>query len=264
MGKLDGKTAIVTGAAMGNGSGAAMTLAKEGARVILTDVQNRVFETADELRKKGYETTAYLMDVSKADEVKDVVNSVIGEFGKIDILVNNAGIIQLAKFVDMKDEIRDRHWNINVNGVWNCSKAVVPYMIRQKYGKIVNISSVTGPMVADAGGTAYAASKAAIWGFTKALAIELAESNITVNAVCPGYILTPMAKQVAEESDESNPESVLGNLAAAIPMKRMGTIEELGDLVAFLASDESRYITGTQVVIDGGSTLPETFGAVGV
>lgn len=264
MAKLKGKVAIVTGAAVGNGNGAAKVLAGHGATVIMTDVQDKVFDSAKEIEKMGYKVKAYIMDVANFKQVQEVTDKVIKEFGKIDILVNNAGVANLAPFLEMSDEIRDRMFNINIKGVWNCCKAVIPYMVKANYGKIVNLSSVTGPMVVDVGETAYATTKAAIWGLTKALAIEFATNNITVNAICPGYILTPMAEQIAEESCPENPQSVLDGIAAAIPMRRLGTIEELGDLVAFLASDESRYITGTQVVIDGGSTLPESFGAVGI
>jgi hypothetical protein len=150
-----------------------------------------------------------------------------------------------------------------MHGVWNCSKAVLPHMVQQSYGKVVNISSVTGPIVVDVGDSAYGATKAAIWGFTKALALEFAQHNITVNAVCPGYIHTPGVDKAARESNPTDPQSVISGIARRIPMRRLGTIEELGNLVAFLASDESSYITGTTVVIDGGAILPET-GVVGV
>lgn len=125
-------------------------------------------------------------------------------------------------------------------------------------GSIVNLSSVTGPMVADSGEVAYATTKAALVGFTKALAAELVEDNIRVNAIMPGYIMTPMVEGMANETDASNPESVVDGIAKGIPMKRLGTIEELGELAAFLASNESSYITAQGIVIDGGSTLPET------
>jgi NAD(P)-dependent dehydrogenase (short-subunit alcohol dehydrogenase family) len=262
MGKLDGKVAIVTGAAVGNGNGTAWVLAKQGAIVILTDVSTGVVDAAKEIRKAGFEADACVMDVSKFDEVQQAMDRIADKYGKIDILVNNAGVCRVAPFLEIDDKMRDFHWNVNINGVWNCSKAVIPYMEKANYGKVVNLSSVTGTMVVDVGETAYATTKAAIWGFTKALAIEVAPYNITVNAVCPGYILTPMAESIARDSDPDNPNSVLEGIAAAVPMRRLGTMEEVGDLVAFFASDESRYITGTQMVIDGGSTLPETFGAV--
>ncbi len=259
MGKLDGKVAIVTGGAMGNGFGAALALAKNGAQVVLVDISDRVFEAAQSLDKNA---VGYKMDVSDFNDVSKVFQSIAEKFGKIDILVNNAGVAVIVPFLEMSDEIRDRHFNVNIKGVWNCTKAALPHMLQANYGKIVNLSSVTGTMVADVGETAYAITKGGIWAFTKALAMEVAKNNITVNAVCPGYILTPMVQKVAEEVCPENPQSVINGIAEPVPMGRLGTIEELGDLVAFLASDESRYITGTQVVIDGGSTLPETFGAV--
>ncbi|MCL2471860.1 MAG: SDR family oxidoreductase UcpA [Propionibacteriaceae bacterium] len=265
MGKLDGKVAIVTGAAMGNGRGAAQKLAENGATVMLLDLNDTVFATAGEIaRQTGQKTQAYVVDIRDVARLDEVVDSIITDYSKIDILVNNAGVCNVVPFLEMSDEVRDRMLGVNIIGTWNCSKAVIAHMVEAKYGKIVNLSSVTGPMVVDTGETAYALTKAAIYGLTKALAVEFAASNITVNAVCPGYIATPMAQSIARESDPEHPEQVLAGIAAAVPMGRLGTIEELGDLVAFLASDESRYITGTQVVIDGGSTLPETFSAVGV
>ncbi|MHB9096031.1 MAG: SDR family oxidoreductase UcpA [Eubacteriales bacterium] len=260
---LSDKVAFVTGAAMGNGEGIARVLAEKGAKVILTDVSDLVFATAADIKSKGFEAIGFKMDVTKITEVKNVVEKGLKQFGRIDILVNNAGVIKLANFLEMSDEVRDFQFGVNVFGLWNCTKAILPNMIKQKHGKIVNMSSVTGPMVADEGETAYAATKAAIWGFTKALAREVAKHSITVNAVCPGYILTPMAKQIAVESNPSDADSVIEQIAGGVPVGRLGTIEEIGYSVAFLASDEANYITGTQIVIDGGSTLPETV-SVGV
>lgn len=264
MGKLDGKIAMVTGAAMGNGNGGARGLAKNGAHVVLVDISEKVFTAAQELVDAGYSAEAVQFDVRNFKDAKKAVDDIVEKYGRIDILFNNAGVIRLAQFEDMTDEIRDFHFDVNIKGVWNCAKAVWPYMQKQRYGKIVIMSSVTGPMVADMGETAYATTKAANWGFTKALAFEGGPYNINVNMICPGYIHTPMAEQIAKESNPDNPQTVIDGIAAAVPLKRLGTIDEIGDLVAFLASDEASYITGTQVVIDGGSTLPETFGAVGV
>jgi len=258
LGKLDGKIAFVTGAAMGNGKGIVKVLLKHGATVLLIDISEKVFEVAKEFQLEGYHAFGYKIDVTKRDEIKENVDGMLREFGKIDILINNAGVIRLENFLEMSDEIRDFHFNVNINGVWNCTKAILPNMIKQNYGKIVNMSSVTGPIVADEGEVAYATTKAAIWGFTKALAREVAKSNITVNAICPGYILTPMVKGMADEVNQVDPQTVIDGIAGAIPMGRLGKIEEVGELAAFLASDESTYITGTQIVIDGGSTLPET------
>ena len=157
----------------------------------------------------------------------------------------------------MSDEDRDYHFDINIIGTWNMTKACVPYMKNRK-GSIINLSSVTGPMVADSGEVAYATTKSAILGFTKSLAAELVEDDIRVNAIMPGYIRTPMVDNMAKISVPDDPESVINGIASAIPMKRMGKIEEIGELAAFLASEESSYITAQGIVIDGGSTLPET------
>jgi len=258
MGKLEDKVAIVTGAARGNGEGAARVMAREGATVVLTDVLDIVHETARSIVDNGYQAVSFKMDVTKPAEVGSVVQEVLRRFGRVDILVNNAGVIQPVPLVDMADEVRDRMFDINIKGTFICTKAVLPGMIERKYGKIVNLSSVTGPIVADVGETAYAATKAAIWGFTKALAIEVAEYGINVNVICPGMIETDMVRHMAVETNPEDPESILKQLARGIPMGRLGTIEELGELVAFLSSEESSYLTGTSIVIDGASTLPES------
>ncbi|MEL7606778.1 SDR family oxidoreductase UcpA [Sedimentibacter saalensis] len=262
MRKFNGKIAVVTGAAMGNGLGITEVLSRGGCTVAMVDISDKVYGAAQKLMAQGYGVIPFTADVSDFISVNNVMVKIAEEYGKIDILVNNAGIIKVMSFLDMDDRTRDLHWNININGVWNCSKAVIPYMIKQKYGRIVNMSSVTGPMVVDTGETAYAASKAAIWGLTKALAIEMAGFGISVNAVCPGYVDTPMAQQIARESNPDDPDAVKRGIAAAVPLRRLATIQEIGQTVAFLASDDASYITGTQIVIDGGSTLPETFGAV--
>jgi NAD(P)-dependent dehydrogenase (short-subunit alcohol dehydrogenase family) len=258
MGKLDGKVALVTGSAMGNGFGIAKVLAKYGAKVVLADVNDKVNEAAKSLQDKGYDAFAVHMDVSAPAVVKEAVDKAIAHYGKIDVLVNNAGVCKLGSLETTTDEVRDFHFNININGVWNVTKAVIPYMKKQKYGRIVNMSSVTGVSVADPGECAYATTKAAIMGFTRAIAREVAKDNITCNAILPGYIQTPMADNIAKMSNPDDPASVTKGIADAVPLGRLGTIEEVGELAAFLGSDESSYITGTPVVIDGGSTLPET------
>ena len=258
MGKLSGKTAVVTGAAMGNGEGIARVLAGHGAHVSLWDISDRVFETAKAIEAEGFSTSAYKVDVTRAEDCRKAAAATVADRGRIEILCNNAGVIRLADFLEMSDEVRDWHFDVNIKGVWNTTKAVLPGMKKNRYDKIVVMSSVTGPMVADAGETAYATTKAALWGFTKALAREVAPDRITVNAICPGYILTPMAEQIARESNPNDPKTVIDGISGSVPMGRLGSITEIGELAAFLASDESVYITGTQIVIDGGSTLPET------
>ena len=163
----------------------------------------------------------------------------------------------------MSDEIRDFHFDINIKGTWNVTQAVIPYMKKNTESSIVNLSSVTGPMVADSGEVAYATTKAALMGFSKAIAVEFVKDNIRSNAILPGYILTPMVEGIGRDTNPDNPQEVIDGIAAGIPMGRLGTIEELGELAAFLASHESSYITGHEFVIDGGSTLPETM-SVGV
>lgn len=263
MGKLTGKTALITGASRGIGEGIVKIFAKHGARLILLDVSPEAKTLAEELKSQGYPCAAVQADVRDAAQVAEAVAEGTQQMGEIDILVNNAGVCRLGNFLEMSDADRDFHIDINVKGVWNVTKAVLPGMVKRGDGRIVIMSSVTGDMVADPGETAYALSKAALVGFTKSLAVEFAGSGIRVNAICPGYVRTPMAESIARQSDPENPESVLTEMAKAIPMRRLAAPTEVGELAAFLASDESSYLTGTQSVIDGGSTLPESV-SVGV
>lgn len=260
MNKLENKIAIVTGGAMGNGLGIAKVFLKYGASVIILDYAEEIRETLKKLREKFPNSivSGYKVDVRDNNTVKACVDAIIEKYGHIDILVNNAGVCRLETFENMDDELRDFHFDINIKGTWNVTKAVVPYMKKNKESSIVNLSSVTGPMVADSGEVAYATTKAAIIGFTKALAMELVNDNIRVNAIMPGYIMTPMVEGMSKETNPENPNEVVEGIARGIPMKRLGTIEELGELTAFLASFESSYITGQGIVIDGGNTLPET------
>lgn len=255
---LNNKIAIVTGGAMGNGYGIAEVFLKLGATVVILDYSDKLGESLNKLSNISKNIIGYKVDITNKDLVKKIIDDVYKRFNKIDILVNNAGVAKLVKFEDMTDEIRDFHIDINIKGTWNVTKAVYPYMIKNNYGKIVNLSSVTGPKVADPGEVAYATTKAALIGFTKSLAMEGASHNITVNAILPGYIMTPMVEGIAKDSDINNPDNVIKGIADGIPMKRLGKIEELGNLAAFLASDLSNYITGSEFVIDGASTLPET------
>lgn len=255
---LKNKIAVVTGGAMGNGKGICEVFAKAGATIVILDYNDKINETLTEFAQKKYPVIGYKVDIRDKNMITACINDVIKRYGRIDILVNNAGVAKLDNFVSMSDEVRDFHFDINIKGTWNVTKAVVPYMQKNKYGKIINLSSVTGPMVADTGEVAYATTKAALIGFTKGLAIELVNDNINVNAIMPGYIMTPMVDGIAKDSDAANPSSVIDGIAKGIPMGRLGTIEELGNLAAFLASDEASYITGQGIVIDGGSTLPET------
>jgi len=252
---LEGKVAIITGGGSGIGRGIAVRMAQAGANVVLagrrTDVLDKV---RDEITALGGDALAVPTDVSNKVDAEKLVQQTIDSYGRVDILVNCAGIANVTPFMEMTDEKRDEVWNTNLKGTWDCSKAVVPLMIKQNYGRIVNISSVTGPMVANAGWTAYAASKGAISGFTRALALDLAQYGITVNAICPGWIKRDPTAKGAVISDRSK------KLNASIPLGRVGEPEEVGDLAVFLASDGASYITGTETVIDGGNIIQEKKG----
>lgn len=259
--KLKDKIAIVTGGTMGNGLGIVKIFLKHGAKVSIFDYSEKLQNTVDTLKSEGYDVDGYSVDIRDSVQIKNAIDKIIAKYNKIDILVNNAGVAKLTPFLETPDEIRDFHFDINIKGTWNVSKAVVPYM--SNGSSIVNLSSVTGTMVADTGEVAYATTKAAVLGFTKGLAAEVVDKGIRVNAILPGYIMTPMVEGIAKDSNKDNPNSVVDGIAKGIPMKRLGTIEELGEFAAFLASDEASYLTGQGYVIDGGSTLPETM-SVGV
>ena len=242
---------------MGNGLGIVKVFLKYGAKVVILDYSDTLADVVNELKKESNHVSGYKLDIRNMSDVANSINDVITQYGHIDILINNAGVCRLEKFENMDDELRDFHFDINIKGTWNVTKACLPYM-KNRNASIVNLSSVTGPMVADSGEVAYATTKAAVLGFTKSLAAELVEDNIRVNAILPGYIRTPMVDAMAKLSNPGNPESVVDGIAKGIPMKRLGNIEELGELAAFLSCDESSYITAQGIVIDGGSTLPET------
>jgi len=257
---LAGKVAIVTGAMQGIGAGISKVLASNGAHVVLTDIAHGVQRTAEDIRKGGLKSTAFEMDVAKTDEVNRVAQEVLSRFGRIDILVNNAGIYPHAELAGMSDEFMHKTFEINVFGMFRCTRAVLPTMIKQRYGKIVNMSSTTGPIVGDpAGGeTAYGATKGAIWGFTVTLALEVAQYGINVNCICPSFVDTPGVRELFAEMGSA--DKGVQELGRAVPLHaRCATSEEIGELALFLVSDQSKYLTGSRIVIDGGNTLQEIF-----
>lgn len=259
MAKLDGKTALITGAAVGLGAGIAEVYAKYGACLCLVDVDAAVEETAARLRQEyGAEIITAVANVADKAQMQAAAAKTAEQFGRLDIACCNAGVCRLAPFEEMPDEMRDFHIDVNIKGVWNTCQAVIPYMLEQGKGSIVIASSVTGDIVADAGEAAYAMSKAALVGLTKCLAVEYASRNIRVNCTQLGYARTPMVEKMAVESNPADPESAIADIAKAVPMQRLAKPTEVGELFAFLGSDEASYLTGSQVVIDGGSTLPET------
>lgn len=254
--KLKNKVCVVTGGAMGNGLGIVKVFLKYGAKVSIIDYDESINDIVVKLNNEGYNVIGFYADIRDKEKVDEAIFKTKEIFGNIDVLVNNAGVAKLQTFMEMSDEVRDFHFDVNIKGTWNVTKSCLKYF--NDNGSIVNLSSVTGPMVADTGECAYATTKAALIGFTKGLAMELVSRNIRVNAIMPGYIMTPMVDGIAKDSNSSDPKSVIEGIRIGIPMKRLGTIEELGELAAFLASDEASYITGQGIVIDGGSTLPET------
>ena len=259
MGKLDGKVALITGAAAGLGEGISEAYVKHGAKICMVDLSPNVEKTAERLRKEyNADIITVVANVANRAEMDAAAAKAVEAFGELNIACCNAGVCRLAPFEEMTDEMRDFHIDVNIKGVWNTCKAVVPYMLKQGKGAIVIASSVTGDIVADAGEAAYAMTKAALVGLTKCLAVEYAGRNIRVNCSQLGYARTPMVEKMAVESNPENPEQAIADIAVGVPMKRIAKPIEVGELFAFLGSDEASFLTGSQVVIDGGSTLPET------
>ena len=255
---LKDRIAIVTGAAQGLGEGIAKAMAREGANTILFSRDILKLQKLEEyINSLSQKAISFKVDVTDASQVNQAIQEVLMQFGKVDILVNNAGINPSIPFLEITDEVRDNVIDTNIKGVWNCTRAVLPGMIEHKYGKIINISSVTGPMVSDKGMTIYSASKGAVSGFTRSLALEVAGYGINVNAICPGLFDTPGVRKMANLSTGSEDEYIR-ELMKGIPLERLGSIDEMGDLAVFLASEYSRYITGTEIVIDGGNIIQES------
>lgn len=242
---LSGKVAIVTGASRGIGRGIALTLAREGATVIINDI-GPADEVVKEIEANGGKAEAFCCDVTDFEAVKDFVAEVVKRYERIDILVNNAGITRDNLIMKMTKEDFDAVVGINLGGTFNCIKAVTRTMMKQRVGRIINISSVSG-ITGNMGQANYSASKAGVIGLTKSSAKELAARNITVNAIAPGFIDTDMTAVL--------PEAVKENAVAQIPLKAFGKIEDIAETVAFLASDKAKYITGQVICIDGGLAM---------
>ena len=245
---LENKVALVTGASRGIGREIARTLAKEGAMVIINynGSEARALEAKELIEKEGGKASIYQCNVSDFDACEKMVKDLVKEFGHIDILVNNAGITRDNLIMRMKEEDFDAVLNINLKGTFNTIRHLSRQMLKQKSGKIINISSVSGIM-GNAGQAIYSASKAGVIGLTKTMARELASRGITVNAVAPGFITTDMTDVLSD----SVKEAILGQ----IPMKTMGEPEDIAGAVAFLASDDAKYITGQVLNVNGGMAM---------
>ena len=242
---LTDRVAIVTGSGRGIGKEIALRLAKEGADIIINDIGDiSVVEgVADEVRAIGRQSLAVIADVTSADDVAELVRKTIDTFGKIDILVNNAGITRDQLLIRMSEEDWDQVININLKSVYLCTKAVIRQMTSQRWGRIISMASIVG-IAGNAGQANYAASKAGIIGFTKAVAKEVASRGVTVNAIAPGFIETAMTQQLKE--------SWIEEIKKRIPSGRLGTPQDVAAAVAFLASEEAKYITGHVITVDGG------------
>jgi 3-oxoacyl-[acyl-carrier protein] reductase len=245
---LEGKVAIVTGGRRGIGRAIANILAHQGADIVLGD---REPDEADSAAKEIAEATGRrvqgcFVDVSDFDSAQAMVRCALEDYGRVDILVNNAGITRDTLIIRMSEQEWDDVLDTNLKGAWNCSKAVVRPMMKQRYGRIINISSVSG-LAGQAGQTNYSASKAGVIGLTKALAREVASRNITVNAVAPGFIPTALTVDL--------PQELKDGMMQLIPLGRWGTAEEIAHAVAFFASEEAAYITGQVLSVDGGMMM---------
>jgi len=238
------KVSIVTGASQGIGAAIARSLAANGAEVVLVDIQeDKLEEVRDMIKQEGGSAAVYRGDVTNSGQIQELVEKIIQNHKKVDHLVNNAGITRDTLFMRMKEEEWDAVLTVNLKGVFNVTKALIRHMIANRYGRIVNISSVVG-LMGNVGQTNYAASKAGVIGFTKALAREVASRGITVNAIAPGYVSTPMTDDL--------PESVKKAFLDLIPMRRFALPEEIAHTVKFLLSDEAAYITGQVINVNGG------------
>ena len=241
---FDGRVSVVTGASQGIGEAIALEISRAGSEVILVDIQKeKLEEVADKIKENKGKASFFCADGSRLGQTVEVVEAIVKNYQRVDHLVNNAGITRDNLLMRMKEEEWDAVLAVNLKGVFNFSKAVIRSMISNRYGRIVNISSVVG-LMGNAGQCNYAASKAGVIGFTKSLAREVAVRGITVNAVAPGYIITPMT--------ESLPESVKKMFIDLIPVKRLGTVDEIAHAVKFLLSDEAAYITGQVINVNGG------------
>ncbi|MEF9987700.1 MAG: 3-oxoacyl-[acyl-carrier-protein] reductase [Christensenella sp.] len=239
------KTALITGASRGIGRELALRLADEGNNIVV----NYLFDNEDyagtvaEIEKKGVQAIAIKADASKFCEVESMMKQTVERFGSIDVLVNNAGITRDGLLCRMKEEDFDMVMSVNLKSVFNCCRHAVPYMMKQRSGRIISMASVVG-LSGQGGQTNYAASKAGIIGFTKSLAKEIGSRNITVNAVAPGYVETPMTDALPQKTREE--------ILAGIPLKRGGVVQDIADAVAFLASEQASYITGHVLSVNGG------------
>jgi 3-oxoacyl-[acyl-carrier protein] reductase len=242
--RLSNKVALITGGGHGIGRAAALRFAREGARVVIADINSAgAHETADMIRGQDGDALAIHVDVAQAESVAAAVAATIDWGGRVDVLLNNAGITRDARLVKMTEEQWDAVIDVNLKGVWLCGRAVAPHMIAQGSGSIINVSSIVG-LYGNFGQSNYAATKGGVISMTKTWARELGPSGVRSNAVTPGFIETELVHTI--------PEKIIANLQERTPMRRMGTPEELANVYLFLASDESSFVNGAVIQVDGG------------
>ena len=246
---LTNKVSLVTGARRGMGRAHALALAKQGAKVVVTDIDAKeCAPVVEEIKAKGGEAVCYKMNVADAKEVNSVFDEAVKQYGRLDILVNNAGIYVSKPALEITEEDWDKMLDINLKGQFLCAQRAAKEMAKNKWGRIINISSIASGQVGVgiAGGAHYTASKGGVLGLTETLAVEWAELGINVNAIAPGAINTPMI------SDAKLPEGAIDAMLKGVPLRRIGKAEEVSAAVVFLASDEASYITGATLHVDGG------------
>ena len=245
---LKGKSAIITGASRGIGKAIAIKFAKEGANIVINYRNNEeeALKVKEELEQLGVKTLIVKADISDLKQAENLIKQAKKEFGQVDILINNAGITKDNLIIRMKDSEFDQVIKINLKGAFNCLKAVTPIMLKQRSGKIVNMSSVVG-VIGNPGQVNYCASKAGLIGMTKSLAREIGVRGINVNAIAPGFIDTDMTRVLTEEQKK--------NILSQIPLNKFGNIEDIANTALFLASENSNYITGQVIHIDGGMAM---------
>ncbi|MFQ5652064.1 MAG: 3-oxoacyl-ACP reductase FabG [bacterium] len=243
MARLKGRVAIITGGARGIGRATAEVFTREGAAVIIWDVNENGADTAKALCEQGFSAEFQRIDISDPGAVQKAAAKIVDKHGRIDILINNAGVIRDSSFLKMTPEQWQTVLDVNLTGIFNCVKAVAPHMVEKKYGRIVNTSSISG-LRGNFGQANYAATKAGIVGMTKTLAREFGKHGITVNSVAPGFILTEMTETIPEERRKASIE--------AIPVKRAGQPEDIAHAYLFLASDEASFVSGHCLSVNGG------------
>lgn len=245
--RLKGKVSIITGGGRGIGQATALKFAREGALVVVCDMnQATVDETVDVIRKDGFDALGFVVDVTKRSDIDAMVHAVMAKHGRVDVLVNNAGIVMDAQLKKMSDVAFDKVIDVNLKGTYNCARAVVDIMVEQQSGVILNASSIVG-IFGNFGQTNYAASKFGVIGMVKTWARELGRKGIRANAVCPGFVETPILASI--------PDKVLETMRERVPMGRLGKPEDIANTYAFLASDEASYINGAVIEVSGGATI---------